>query len=152
MRPRALFLPLAALVLIVVAAFGHRLLSPPARFSAAPDPGCDLQQSACGAALPGGGRVLLSIEPHPIPLLKPMRLELTVTGFTATGAEIEFTGADMDMGIQRAVLTAPAPGRFSGEATLPVCVTGRMQWQAAVSLKSPQGDVVVPFRFFAPAQ
>ncbi len=150
MSKRSLFLVLAALFLAAITAVGHRLSSPAVALGAVPDAGCDLQQKVCGAAVPGGARLTLSILPHPIPLLKPLAVEVTTTALDASQVELEFTGVEMNMGVQRVLLKPVSPGRFVGEATLPVCVTGRMQWQATVMLDSKRGRVVAPFRFYAP--
>ena len=42
---------------------------------------------------------------------------------------------------------AAADGRHVGETTLPVCVTGRMVWQATVMLEVGRKNITVPFRF-----
>ncbi|MGE5386552.1 MAG: hypothetical protein ACM3SV_11775 [Betaproteobacteria bacterium] len=141
---------LAVLLLVAIATIGRRLAMPPMPMSAVADAGCNLQQSTCGASLPDGARMTLSILPHPIPLLKPLAVEVTTDAIAVTQVEVEFTGAEMNMGSQRVLLKPVAPGRFGGEATLPVCVTGRMEWQATVTFDSPQGKVAAPFRFFAP--
>ena len=70
-------------LLLAIAVVGHHaspLLLPKADLSASPEPGCDLQQRACAATLPGGGRIELSIAPRPIPILTPLRVEVSLTG------------------------------------------------------------------------
>jgi hypothetical protein len=46
-------------------------------------------------------------------------------------------------------LQADGEGRYSGRTTLPVCVTGRMIWQATVLADIGSRRVAVPFRFEA---
>ena len=67
-------------------------------------------------------------------------------GRQPVGVEVSFQGVDMNMGLHRLPLAA-AGGRFVGETTLPVCVTGRMVWQATVMLETGRANVTVPFRF-----
>jgi hypothetical protein len=61
--------------------------------------------------------------------------------------EIDFAGVDMDMGYNRPLLQEATDGVFKGEATLPVCVTGRMTWQATVLVEIGRTRIAVPFRF-----
>ena len=60
---------------------------------------------------------------------------------------IDFSGVDMDMGYNRPLLQEATDGVFKGEATLPVCVTGRMTWQATVLVETGRTRIAVPFRF-----
>lgn len=53
----------------------------------------------------------------------------------------------MNMGYNRPALAAAAPGMFVGSASLPVCVTGSMAWQATVLLETDRARIAVPFRF-----
>jgi len=112
---------------------------------AAPD--CDLQRGPCTAPLPGGGRIEFGITPRPIPVLQPLQLQARLDGIAARVVIVEFTGADMDMGINRVAMKAEGSGRFSGSAMLPVCVRNRMAWLATVRLQTNQGQIAVPFHF-----
>lgn len=109
--------------------------------------GCRLDHEVCGAALPDGGRLELAFEPRPIPKAGPMRVSLRVEGAQPASVDIDFQGVEMNMGVHRIALAAAAGGRYSGETTLPVCVTGRMLWQATVLLEVGRKNVSVPFRF-----
>lgn len=108
--------------------------------------GCRLDRQACSAALPGGGRVEMALAPRPVPTSGPMRVVVTVEGAQADTVEVSFQGVDMNMGLHRLQLTG-ANGRHVGETTLPVCVTGRMVWQATVLLAIGRRNITVPFRF-----
>lgn len=109
--------------------------------------GCRLDREACGSALPDGGRLELAFEPRPIPKSGPMRVALRVEGAQPSRAEIVFQGVEMNMGMHRLALAAATDGRYSGETSLPVCVTGRMLWQATVQIELGRNNVSVPFRF-----
>lgn len=112
-----------------------------------PDPSCDLQRASCGVALPAGGDMVLDLGSRPVPLAQPFRVEVNVRNATVDRVEIDFSGIEMNMGINRLALPAVAPGRFIGEITLPVCITGQMEWQATVLLAQAGQRVAVPFRF-----
>jgi hypothetical protein len=111
------------------------------------DKTCDLQKSACSVKLPDGGSVTLSIAPRPIPVLQPLQLEVTVGGAHADKVEVDFSGVDMKMGFNRPQLQAQSNGRFSGQATLPICSVSSMAWRATVLLETGDKLVAAPFEF-----
>lgn len=121
-----------------------------AELTIAPLPGCDLNTRACAAELPGGGHLELSITPRPIPVVKPLQVQVRLTAMLADRIEIDFSGVSMDMGRHRQILVADGLGGFSGQAMLPVCVTGRMAWQATLVVSSAGRRIAVPFVFDAP--
>lgn len=137
---------LIALIVVV----GYKLspmLMPKVDVTIQPDPQCNLQQQACTVTLPSGGLVELSMAPRPIPMVKPFEVAVTTTGFSPARVEVDFTGIDMNMGYNRPQLSARSDGRFSGEATLPVCITGMMDWQATVLIETGSERIAVPYRF-----
>jgi hypothetical protein len=141
------------LVLVVIAVVGYKyspLLLPKSDLTLAPAAGCDLQRQSCRAELPDGGTIELSITPHPIPVVKPLKVQVTVTGLTARKVEIDFAGVAMNMGYNRLALQPADAGRFVGEASLPVCVTGRMEWLATLLVETDRQQIAVPFHFDAP--
>lgn len=141
---------IAALILAIGGAVGAKLWlvpSPDASITAPLDPACDLHAGPCISHIPGGGRIELSIEPRPIPLLRPLRLIVKTQGLDARMVEVDFTGMDMNMGYNRPQLKQEGENRFTGEATLPVCITGSMAWQAAVVVTTPKLKAVAPFQF-----
>jgi len=111
------------------------------------EPECDLQQRACSAKLGDDGHLEFSITPRPIPQLQPLRVEVTVAGIQPTKVEVDFAGESMSMGYNRPELRATAPGRYTGEITLPVCTTGGMVWVATVIIETDTRRISVPFRF-----
>lgn len=138
------------LVLIGLAFVGNRyspLLLPKTDVSGLVDSGCDLQRQACRATLVDGGRVQLSIAPRPIPALKPLQVEVITSGIEARKVELDFAGANMNMGYNRAQLAATGPDRHTGEASLPVCVSGGMTWVATVLIETDRERIALPFRF-----
>jgi len=136
--------------LIAIAVLGQRfspLLLPKADVTGVMEAGCDLQQRACSAALPEGGMVQLSITPRPIPVLQALRVDVGTSGIEARKVEIDFAGASMNMGYNRTPLAAAGAGRYSGDSSLPVCVSGRMNWVATLMIETDRQRIAVPFRF-----
>lgn len=107
---------------------------------------CDPSLQECTVALPRGGHLRLSITPRPIRALQKLSVEVTMTGMNAEKVEIDFDGVDMSMGFNRPVLTGNGQF-FSGQAILPVCVTGTMTWKATVLATTKEGRIATPFHF-----
>ncbi|HLO63800.1 MAG TPA: hypothetical protein VK165_12650 [Azonexus sp.] len=142
---------LIALVVVV----GYKLsplLLPKADVTVFPDPACNLQKQACAVKLPSGGEVELSMGAKPIPLVKPFEVQVAASGFSPSRVEVDFTGIDMNMGLNRPELAKRGDGRFSGEVTLPVCITGHMDWQATLLIESGNERIAVPYRFTSGGQ
>lgn len=140
------------LALILIGAIGYRLsplLLPKADVFIQPDPGCDLHRAPCAASLPEGGRLTFALTPRPIPVATPLDVEAVLEGLGAERVKVDFAGVEMSMGYNRQTLRATGGGRFVGQATLPVCVTGRMLWQATVLVETGSQRIGVPFRFEA---
>lgn len=140
------------LALLLIGLTGYKLsplLLPKADVTVNPAVGCDLQIGTCSAALPGGGRLSLALLPRPIPPALPLDVVVEIAGTSADRVAVDFAGVSMAMGYNRPVLAAAGPGRFAGQVTLPVCVTGRMIWQATVLVETGRTRVAVPFQFEA---
>ncbi|MBK6401968.1 MAG: hypothetical protein IPP18_13095 [Rhodocyclaceae bacterium] len=144
------------LALAAVAVIGYLyspLLLPKSDVSATPDPGCDLNRGACRARLPDGGQVELSLSPHPIPVVRPMKIQAQISGPAAAAIdrmELDFAGITMNMGYNRVTLSPLGNGRFAGETSIPVCITGRMSWRGTLIVTTDRRQITVPFEFEAP--
>jgi hypothetical protein len=141
---------IGVLLIALVVVVGYKLsplLLPQSDVTVQPDPGCDLQRQACAIKLPDGGLVELASSIRPIPMIKPFQIQVTVSGLAPSRVEVDFAGVDMNMGLNRPVLTAQGDGRFAAEVTLPVCVTGHMDWQATVLLDNGRQRIAIPYRF-----
>lgn len=140
------------LTLILIGMVGYKLsplLLPKTDVTVVPDPACDLQLGACDTLLPGGGRLKLSLAPQPIPVITPIAILIEYDGIDIEKAAVDFAGVSMNMGFNRRSLSPAGTGRFIGQATLPVCVTGKMVWQATILIESGRTRIAVPFRFEA---
>ena len=161
-RPRYISLPMPRhksllidsamiLTLILIGVVGYKLsplLLPKADVTANPDPACNLQQDTCSAVLPGG-HLRFTLTPHPIPLTAPLQMLVELEGIDAKTVVVDFAGVSMNMGFNRPALALLDAGRFTGQALLPVCVTGRMIWQVTVLVETGRTRIAVPFRFEA---
>lgn len=139
------------LALILVGAAAYRfspLLMPKADVTVEPALGCDLHRAPCEAILPQGGRLTFSLAPRPVAVMVPLAVEVMLEGVNADRVAVDFAGVSMNMGLNRQNLSG-RDGRFSGQATLPVCVTGRMAWQATLLVETGSMRIAVPFRFDA---
>lgn len=140
------------LALILIGVIGYKLsplLLPRADVFLAPDPACDLNRAPCTAVLPEGGRLSFALTPRPIPVAQPLDMAVDIEGPGADRVAVDFAGVDMNMGFNRQTLQATGAGKFTGQTTLPVCVTGRMLWQATVLVDIGRTRIAVPFRFDA---
>lgn len=152
MKKKLLIDLIGLLLIALIVVVGYKLsplLMPQADTVVHPDPGCDLQRQSCAVELPGGGRVELKASPLPIPMVKPFTVTVRVEGAEVRAVEVDFAGIDMNMGLNRPRLEARGNGEFVGEATLPVCITGQMDWQATVLLSTSGGRIALPYRFAA---
>lgn len=137
---------LIALVVVV----GYKMspiLLPKADVTVFPDPACNLQKQVCEVDLPSGGKVALSLGAKPVPMVKPFEVQVSATGVRPGRIDVDFAGIDMNMGYNRPALRKDGEGHFVGEATLPVCITGHMDWQATVLVEVGNERIAVPYRF-----
>lgn len=111
------------------------------------DPGCDLHKDACKLTLPGGGEITLSIQPRPIPVVQQLAIEVETKSVDAKAITIDFSGVDMNMGVNRFTLKGKQAGSYMGSGILPVCVRSRMVWEAKVLVQTDEGILEAPFRF-----
>lgn len=140
-------LVIAALIALGIAGYQLAPLLKPRSDVALPLSACDIGKTPCVIALPDGGTLEVAIGPRPIPALKPLQLQAIARGGKVRGVEIDFAGVDMKMGINRPRLQEQGGGHFTGEASLPVCITGTMQWEATVIVDTAGALIAAPFRF-----
>ena len=150
MNKKILIDVIGILSIALVVVVGYKLsplLLPRADVTVHPDPACDLHRSACEVALPGGGKLAVRMQPLPIPMVKPFQVEVKLDGVNASRVEVDFAGVDMNMGLNRPELGARGAGVYAAEATLPVCITGAMDWQVTVLIENGGERIAIPWRF-----
>ena len=150
MNKKLLIDVIGILLIALVVVVGYKLsplLLPRADVVIQPDPACNLQRQACAVKLPSGGSVELAMATRPIPMVKPCEVQVTTRGFAPGRVEVDFAGIEMNMGLNRPELAARGDGRFVGQVTLPVCITGAMDWQATVLIETGGERIAIPYRF-----
>ena len=150
MNKKLLIDGIGILLIALVVVVGYKLsplLLPRADVVIQPDPACNLQRQACAVKLPSGGSVELAMVTRPIPMVKPFEVQVTTSGFVPGRVEVDFAGIEMNMGLNRPELAARGDGRFVGQVTLPVCITGAMDWQATVLIETGGERIAIPYRF-----
>ncbi len=150
MNKKLLIDVIGILLIALVVVVGYKLsplLLPRADVVIQPDPACNLQRQACAVKLPSGGSVELAMATRPIPMVKPFEVQVTASGFAPGRVEVDFAGIEMNMGLNRPELAAGGDGRFVGQVTLPVCITGAMDWQATVLIETGGERIAIPYRF-----
>ncbi|HEX9195012.1 MAG TPA: hypothetical protein VF854_03250 [Azonexus sp.] len=138
------------LLIALVVVVGYKLsplLLPRADVVVQPDPACNLQRQACAVTLPSGGIVELAMGTRPIPMVRPFEVQVTTSGFSPGRVEVDFAGIEMNMGLNRPELAARGNGRFAAQVTLPVCITGAMDWQVTVLIENGSERIAIPWRF-----
>ena len=138
------------LLIALVVVVGYKLsplLLPKSDVVVQPDPACDLQRGPCHVALPAGGSVELNMGTLPIPLARPFEVRIATEGLTPARVEVDFAGVDMNMGYNRPRLADQGNGVYAAEVTLPVCISGRMEWQATVLIEAGGQRIAIPWRF-----
>lgn len=137
---------LAALVVVAVAKLFYLAPSKPLSLPLAA--ACDLSLSACAIPLPDGGSLEIELGEKPVPLLERFPLRATVSDSRWQPVEVDFTGVNIPMAFVRAYLkSAPGEGEYAAHSALPMCATGRMEWQATVRLEKQGRQMLAPFRF-----
>ena len=136
---------LIALVMVV----GYKLsplLMPHSDLTVLPDPACDLQRQSCSVKLADGAQIELSMGTRPVPMVKPFVVNVRVAGFEPRRVEVDFAGVDMNMGLIRPELASNGSAVYSAEVSLPVCITGQMDWQVTLLVERANERLAIPFR------
>lgn len=140
---------IGVLLIALVVVVGYKLspmLLPKSDITVQPDPACDLQQQACTVDLPSGGKIELSMGTRPVPMVKAFEVQVATSAFSPARVEVDFAGIDMNMGLNRPELTTRGAGKFSAPVTLPVCITGQMDWQVTLLVETGNSRIAIPYR------
>lgn len=107
---------------------------------------CDLHQQACTSQM-GESLVTLNIRPHPIPIARPLGIEVTLKSLVAKKVELDISGANMYMGYNRVLLTpTKQAGRYVGTSMLAFCTTAKMQWKITLMIHQQDGTQIhIPY-------
>jgi hypothetical protein len=108
---------------------------------------CDVGKAPC-AADTALGRIELELTPRPIPAMQPLMVTVS-SGEPLDEVRVHLSGRDMDMGPNQTRLSSPGPLRWQGSAMIPVCLTGRMRWEATLQIRRGDRKESVRFGFEA---
>lgn len=106
---------------------------------------CDLHQESCTAKM-GDAQATLKISPHPIPIARPLGIEVDIKNLSVQKMELDISGVNMYMGYNRVELKSTTPTRFVGTSMLAFCTTQKMQWQVTLIIHQPDGtQIQIPY-------
>ncbi|RRQ22521.1 hypothetical protein [Thiohalobacter thiocyanaticus] len=101
---------------------------------------CRVDRGVCTAGA-DGARISLELGPG-VPVMRPFAIRVTASlpaGEQPEQVEVDFEMIGMDMGRNRYRLAQDADHVWQGVATLPVCTSGRSDWQAVVDIEADSG-------------
>jgi hypothetical protein len=122
-------LPLAIIALAAAVLWNHG--GPPASALAV---ACADPLAGCITRL-GDREIRIGMQANPEAGVKPLQpFQVWVQAPAARKVQVSFTMEGMDMGFNLYTLHPDAQGVFRARATLPVCVTGRRDWNMVVDI------------------
>lgn len=106
---------------------------------------CDLHKESCKASS-GEANVSLKISPHPIPIARPLGIEVEVENIDIQKMELDISGINMYMGYNRVTLTPASANRYVGTSMLAFCTNQKMEWQVTLMIHKPDGSQIqIPY-------
>jgi hypothetical protein len=129
-------------------------LIPPAAI-ALPQSACDLSKGPCQYAISESVALTINLQPRPLQAIKPMQVEVSIERGNVNSVGVDFSGADMNMGLNFFALekltkeqtSNQSASFYSDQASLPICVTGKMRWIATFQLDTQDQRFHIPFSF-----
>ncbi len=109
--------------------------------------GCDLHNKACSVNLKNGSVITLSIIPKTIPLMKPIKLNVTTKGINLEKLSLKVFATNMNMGLIEKSLKRVKKDTYKGEITLPACIVGNMIWNVNIIANEPSKSLGATFVF-----
>jgi len=108
---------------------------------------CDLHLESCFSYFDHNKKLSFSINPKPIPVLKPLELEVQLFNLQASKVKVEIKGLNMDMGSNFSLLKSKGKSIFKGEIILPSCMMETMQWQTKITITTEKETLQSQFYF-----
>lgn len=110
-----------------------------------PEQKCNLHQEECSATHENS-LVSLKISPHPIPIARPLGIEVSTKNVQVDKMELDISGVNMYMGYNRVTLSEQQPGRFVGTSMLAFCTSQKMLWQITLIIHQSNGSQIqIPY-------
>ncbi|NPA72981.1 MAG: hypothetical protein GXO35_09170 [Gammaproteobacteria bacterium] len=109
------------------------------------DSNCNLHTEACTAQM-GEAEATLKISPHPLPIARPLGIEVAVKHLEIESIELDISGINMYMGYNRVPLSADGTNRYIGTSMLAFCTSQTMQWQITLMIHQKDGtQIQIPY-------
>ena len=109
------------------------------------DTECNLHTDSCTAKM-GEASVTLKISPHPIPIARPLGIEVAIENLDVQKIELDISGINMYMGYNRVTLTSMNPNRYVGTSMLAFCTSQKMLWQITLMIHQADGtQIQIPY-------
>lgn len=109
------------------------------------DNNCSLHEQSC-SAVSGDAEVTLKISPHPIPIARPLGIEVETKNLQIKKMELDISGINMYMGYNRVELQSANPNRFVGTSMLAFCTNETMLWQVTLMIHLADGSQIqIPY-------
>lgn len=110
------------------------------------DDRCNLHEQSCRATQ-DGAEVTLKISPHPIPIARPLGIEVDTKNLQIKKMELDISGINMYMGYNRVELKSTKPDRFVGTSMLAFCTNQKMLWQITLMIHLADGSQIqIPYQ------
>ena len=107
---------------------------------------CNLHEHACVSEL-GDAKVRLQINPHPIPIAKPLGIQVALENIAAEKVQLDISGVNMYMGYNRVTLLDKGSGYYVGTSMLAFCTSQKMDWQITLMIHLEDGtQIQVPYK------
>ena len=112
---------------------------------------CDLNIRPCEVKTLWG-KMVVSLAPKPLPLLRPILIEARFEHPNGTNAMVELSGAEMDMGPNTTLLQRADGLIRRGALVIPICLTGSMRWRLSVHLTEGARSETAHFEVVTPGE
>lgn len=107
---------------------------------------CNLHQETC-AVEQNEQLVTLKISPQPIPIARPLGIEVELANMDVQQMEIDISGINMYMGYNRVPLKSYRPNYWVGTSMLAFCTQERMEWQVTLLITLKDGkQIQIPYQ------
>jgi hypothetical protein len=110
------------------------------------DETCNLHEQSCTTEN-GSASVSIEVMPKPIPIARPLQVEVELKGLKAEKVELDISGVNMYMGFNRVELKPEtSKSVYTGTSMLAFCTLQKMTWQLTVMIYQTDGtQIQVPY-------
>lgn len=107
---------------------------------------CNLHTQACISAQ-GQQGVQLNIDPKPIPIARPLSIQVDLKDIAAETVQLEIAGINMYMGYNQTQLLTQNGRHWEGTSMLAFCTNEAMDWKLSVIITQKDGtQLKTPFQ------